>query len=356
MATGRVAFKRDSVAETMTAILREEPLPVRDLAPASPAAAPLDHRALPRQGARGTLRLDAGPRPRAAPLKDHASEIGSPVRRHRRDHRPRSCADRGRGWAAAVAVACHHLRRGHRPRAEVARAEPLPTFKRLTFQRGHVTGARFAPDGQTVIYSAAWEGRPSEIFSTHVSRPESRSLGISPAQIVAVADSGEIALILIDWVSNDATFLSGTLALMPISGGAPRKIRESVSSADLSSDGKVLTAVVSSRSTMKDRDTLEFPLGTRIASGIFVNPRIAPDGRELAVKTLSARRPAIAIFGRDGKERVLSDSWRSISAPVWAGNGKEVWFSASQDREARTLYGVSRSGREGARSFRSQRF
>ena len=74
----------------------------------------------------------------------------------------------GKGWLAAVtalslvAVAAIVLAvRWHSPK-------PLPTFKRLTFQRGHVTGARFAPDGQTVIYSAAWEGRPPEIFSTHL--------------------------------------------------------------------------------------------------------------------------------------------------------------------------------------------
>jgi hypothetical protein len=40
---------------------------------------------------------------------------------------------------------------------------------------------RFAPDGQTVLYSAAWEGRPSEIFSTHLSALGSRPLGISPS-------------------------------------------------------------------------------------------------------------------------------------------------------------------------------
>jgi hypothetical protein len=343
MATGRIAFKRDSVAETLTAMLREEPLPVRDLAPASPP--PLRwiiERCLAKER-EGRYDSTQDLARELHSLKDHASEIGSPAvvtveSPAARPHGP------GKSWLAAVAAL------GLVTVAAVALAmmwrspTPLPTFKRLTFQRGHVTGARFAPDGQTVIYSAAWEGRPSEIFSTHHSRPESRSLGVSPAQVVAVADNGEMALILIDWISSDATFLSGTLALMQISGSAPRKIRESVSSADLSRDGKLIAAVVSSLSTIRERDTLEFPLGTQIASGIFVNPRISPDGRELAVKTAPKRQPAIAVFGRDGSERVLSDGWRSVSAPAWTKNGKEIWFSASLDREARTLYSVSISG------------
>jgi len=32
-----------------------------------------------------------------------------------------------------------------------------PAFHQLTFRRGTITSARFAPDGQTIIYSAAWD-------------------------------------------------------------------------------------------------------------------------------------------------------------------------------------------------------
>ena len=37
-------------------------------------------------------------------------------------------------------------------------------FRRLTFRRGEVRTARFAPDGDTIVYSASWDGSPSEIF------------------------------------------------------------------------------------------------------------------------------------------------------------------------------------------------
>lgn len=36
-----------------------------------------------------------------------------------------------------------------------------PTFQRLTYRRGTMFNARFAPDGQTIVYSASWEAKIS---------------------------------------------------------------------------------------------------------------------------------------------------------------------------------------------------
>jgi len=41
----------------------------------------------------------------------------------------------------------------------------LPSYRRLTFRRGFIMSARFAPDG-SVVYGAAWEDDPLEIFSS----------------------------------------------------------------------------------------------------------------------------------------------------------------------------------------------
>jgi hypothetical protein len=37
---------------------------------------------------------------------------------------------------------------------------PTPSYQRLTFNRGTIWNARFAPDGQSVVYSARWNGSP----------------------------------------------------------------------------------------------------------------------------------------------------------------------------------------------------
>jgi WD40 repeat protein len=344
MATGRVAFKRDSAAETLAAIIREEPVPVRDLAPASPPPFRwIIERCLAKEReGRYDSTQDLARELHA--LKEHVSEIGSPavVTVEPLAARPRGPA---KAWLAAVAalalvaVAAIALAvRWHSPK-------PLPTFKRLTFQRGHVTGARFAPDGQTVIYSAAWEGRPSEIFSTHLSGPGARPLGISNAWLSGVSDTGEIALRFTQEIDDITTFKIGTLALAPISGGSPREIRELVLSADISRDGKSLAAVTMEHFPVVQAD-LEYPLGTKLATGIFNRPRISPDGRLVAV--LDVRLPEaevdVTTIDREGKRRVLSPGWRLALSPVWSSKGDEIWFSAG-DSFPQTILAVDLEGK-----------
>ena len=72
----------------------------------------------------------------------------------------------------------------------------IPTYTRLTFRRGTVTSARFAPDGNTIVYSAAWEGGRRELFTKRPGSPESRSLNIQDADILAISKTSEMALAL----------------------------------------------------------------------------------------------------------------------------------------------------------------
>src|SRR6266849_2185394 len=41
---------------------------------------------------------------------------------------------------------------------------PTPMYRQLNFRRGSIRSARFAPDGQTILYSAAWQGSPVDVF------------------------------------------------------------------------------------------------------------------------------------------------------------------------------------------------
>ena len=47
-----------------------------------------------------------------------------------------------------------------------------PFYHQLTFERGLVYAARFAPDGRSIYYSAAWKGQPVQIYSTVPDSPE----------------------------------------------------------------------------------------------------------------------------------------------------------------------------------------
>src|SRR5208282_4323528 len=96
----------------------------------------------------------------------------------------------------------------------------------------------FTPDVGTIIYSAAWDGSPSDLYSTRDDNPESRSLGLPGAQIVGISSAGEMAVLL---RSRIGVFeQSGTLARLPVAGGASREVLDEANWADWSADGSNL--------------------------------------------------------------------------------------------------------------------
>ena len=133
----------------------------------------------------------------------------------------------------------------------------FPNYIPLTFRRGLIRTARFAPDGQTIVYSASWDGNPSDVFVTNEASPESRPLGIPGAQLLGVSSTGELAVLLNSRVTGPFT-VNGTLARVPLTGGAPREVLEDVEWADWSPDGSKLAVVRSAGG----QDRLEYPIDT----------------------------------------------------------------------------------------------
>ena len=119
-------------------------------------------------------------------------------------------------------------------------AVSVPTYHQLTFDRGLIYSARFAVDGPSVYYSAAWNGQPVQLYSTNPSGPESRPLNFTRSALFDVSSS-EMAISIgcKDLFVGDC---QGALARVPISGGAPRQIAENVDSADWTADGTEMAA------------------------------------------------------------------------------------------------------------------
>ncbi|HUM05718.1 MAG TPA: serine/threonine-protein kinase, partial [Terriglobales bacterium] len=113
---------------------------------------------------------------------------------------------------------------------------PPPLYRQLTFRRGSIRSARFAPDGQTILYSAAWQGNPTDVFTARPEAPESRSMGLNRTQLMSVSGNAEMA-VLLDSKAIGAWVSMGTLARAPLAGGAPREVLEQVQWADWSPDG-----------------------------------------------------------------------------------------------------------------------
>jgi serine/threonine protein kinase len=225
------------------------------------------------------------------------------------------------------------------------KVEP-PLFSRLTFKRGRIWSARFAPDGHAVYYSAAWEGGSLEVFLTRSGSPESHSMGLPPAGVLSVSPGGEMLLLL----GGQLYFMgqnTGTLARAPLVGGRPREVLEEVEYADWGFDGGSLCLVRRGQG----RDRLEFPAGNvlRETAGWFSHPRISPRGDQIAViehPLLFHDDGSVMILDAMGAEVARSSGWISCQGLAWEPSGEEVWFTGTRTGLSRSLQALSTSGDE----------
>jgi serine/threonine protein kinase len=221
-----------------------------------------------------------------------------------------------------------------------------PTYRQLTFRRGSIRSARFAPDGQTILYSAAWQGTPVDVFTARPEAPEARSMGLSRTQLVSVSSASEMAVLLNSkaigtWVNM------GTLARAPLVGGAPREVLEHVQWADWSADGSNLVVV----RDFGGRNRLEYPVGKPLyeTGGWIGHPRFSPKGDLIAFIDHPVQGDdsgTLAVIDLAGNKKTLSGEWFTIQGLAWSPDGKEIWFTASKSGVDRTLYATTLEGKE----------
>ncbi|MGE5414971.1 MAG: hypothetical protein ACM3NW_12400, partial [Syntrophomonadaceae bacterium] len=224
---------------------------------------------------------------------------------------------------------------------------PPPNYQQLTFRRGELYTARFAPDGQTVIYAAAWDGRPVEIFATRTDRPESRIFGLVGADVASISKSGEM-LVFVDRHIEEAFIRAGTLAQVSVSGGvAPREISTDVQWADWGPDGASYAIV----RDVNSRNQLEYPAGKVLhqTTGWISHPRVSPAGDAVAFLDHPIRRDdggSVVVVDRSGKKTVLAGVYSSVQGLAWSPDGKEVWFTGTRTGGNRAVHAVTLSGSE----------
>jgi len=221
--------------------------------------------------------------------------------------------------------------------AKFTHAPEPPSFQRLTFRRGDVTSAKFAP-GDTVVYSAEWDGAPSTLFSAQPGNRESRPLALPSAKVLAISQGGEMAILL---GGEDV----GTLARVPYGGGAPREVLEGVSGADWAPDGQSLAVVRASSGKFR----LEYPIGTVLYETDKrppQMPRVSADGKLVAFFDFDAEVGdyALCVAGANHPRQVLSRGWRAIGALNWSPDNHEIWFSGGHPGADPALYAVTLSG------------
>ena len=235
------------------------------------------------------------------------------------------------------------------------RHEERLEFQQLTFRRGSVFTARFAPDKKTVLYSAQWGAEPDEVFSTIADSRESRplGLGLGNAELLATSSTGELAVLLKPEVQMAGFVRIGTLARVGMaSGTAPREIAENIAWADWSPDGSQLAV-----GRKRDGEwVIEYPLGKVIykqpQGGWIGHMRVSPIGDAIAFLAHEAEGDdagKVMIIATDGKVRATSEYFPGVQGLAWAPDG-EVWFTAvpQEGVASRRLLALSTSGKRRA--------
>ncbi len=218
-----------------------------------------------------------------------------------------------------------------------------PTFERLTYRRGDIPSAKFSLDGQTVVFSAQWASEPTNIFSTRPGNREYRALDLPEGRILSISSTGEMAILL--GATNNGT--AGTLARVPLSGGAPREILENVNDADWSPDGANLA--VSRR--VGGRNRIEYPIGTVRYESDGLSPetlRVSPNGDRIAFFEPDNQlgNYTVTVLDMNGRKQALSRGWQELLGLAWSAKGDEIWFGGAKAGGEPALRAVTMSGKE----------
>jgi hypothetical protein len=310
MLTGKHPFRRDSHVETMNTILKEESS-VSGFLP--PALERIVRHA-----------LEKNPAHRFQSMRDVAFALETLS---------------GSGESAV----------GDKPKKAAAKKAVLDktsaVFHRLTFRRGFLMNARFAADG-SIIYGAAWDDQPIEIYSTVAGTRHSRAVGLPGADILSISTTGEMAVSLgrryvIGWVS------SGTLARIPLFGGAPREVCEEVQEAEWGPDGKNFLIL----RRVGEHFRIEYPIGQVVYKSVnwISHPRFSPKGDLIAFfdhPLFGDDRGSLVVIDREGNERFRSEIFPSTGGLAWSAKGDEVWMSRERAETGRDIVAFTLGGRE----------
>jgi Tol biopolymer transport system component len=343
MVSGQQAFRRDTAAETMTAILKEEPPELSGVA--AQAVSPGMERIIGRC-------LEKKPEQRFQSAKDLAFALEALTGTSTKSSVSHPVIDEEQGWKSrrwvlvAVGIALALILSaafGWMMRPATA---PVAAFSQASFHRGEVIRARFSPDGKTLVYSAKLNGGPLDTYVLREEYPEPASAGLPGAVVEAISRQGQLAVLVNARYFAHKTWV-GTLATTPLGGSAPREILENVTDADWAPDGSQLAIIDGSGTAWR----LQYPIGKILWEGTnwISDVRVSPDGERVAYFRHPPNiddRGDVMVVEENGAPRVLSHDWDSLAGLAWSPSGKEIWFSASAFGQQYCIHAVNLEGRE----------
>ncbi len=222
----------------------------------------------------------------------------------------------------------------------------VPTFRELSFRRGSLLAAKFAPDPRSAVYSASWEGDPESVFISSPNSTESRDLGLPETEVLAVSPAGQMAVLRHFTVSPNHFTHRGTLGQVSIGADAPRDLLDNVEGADWAPGGESLAVI----HVVNGQSRVEYPNGKVLyeTPGWISHLRFSPKGDRLAFidhNLLGDDGGTISVVDLKGKKSDLTERWASALGAAWSPAGDEIWFTATASGFSRSLRGVTLSGK-----------
>jgi Tol biopolymer transport system component len=139
----------------------------------------------------------------------------------------------------------------------------------------------------------------------------------------------------------------GRLARVPLGGGSTRELLDNVIDADWAPDGSALA--VSHK--VKNHCQLEFPSGKSLFQndGYISDLRFAHAGDKIAFvdhSTYGDDRGVVELVDLQGNRKALTQEFSSIQGLAWAPDGREIWFTAAEGSQPRSLRAVNLNGKQ----------
>ena len=321
MLTGKRAFVRDTAADTMAAILKEDPPAFEGgKGPIPPGLHDLLDHCLEKEPCgrfQSARDLVYALQHTDKPAVRGATKYGFP--------RPLRIAAMLLSAAALIGLG---LALGYR------HPSPLPTFAPLTEERGTLTAARFVPNESEVIFSARWEGQTERWFTRKLDRPGTTVVPGSEGPLVSVSGDGEALGLAQPFLNHGQTM--GRLYSLSTNGGSPREWAEQAWGCAVGQGSQDAACILG---MYGGEIRIEWPFGHPIYQNRTPpkSPRIHGDRLVLFQETKGIVEDGILVqLDRQGNRRELT-TIHGFTGLAWGPQGKEIWISTYKHGQSQFL-------------------